>query len=464
MGEWTITRRVCARLPTAAGEFQLQLYTNGRDDKEHLALIKGEVAGRSNVLVRIHSECFTGDVLGSQRCDCGEQLDQSLRQIAQEGQGVLIYLRQEGRGIGLLKKLHAYNLQDLGYDTVDANLLLGHRVDERDYTMAALILKDLGVRSVRLLTNNPLKIKGLKTWGIPVSSRVPLPARITDENAVYLLTKVQRMNHLLDLNFLSPALANRRNGSAPYGKAASPPLFPDEEGIQTLLQRVASHCQQKNRPFVTLSYAQSVDGCIAVRPGQPLALSGRQSLVLTHKLRATHEAILVGIGTVLADNPRLTVRLVPGRNPQPIVADSHLRFPLNAKLLQNPSLPPWIATSEQADEKRQKVLEAAGARVLRLPTNARGQVDLRALLQRLGQTGIASLMVEGGARIITSFLSERLVDHMVLTVSPLLVGGMHAVRRLGQSGPVRLPRLHNLRYQRLEEDLILWGDPVWEEA
>jgi 3,4-dihydroxy 2-butanone 4-phosphate synthase/GTP cyclohydrolase II len=237
-----------------------------------------------------------------------------------------------------------------------------------------------------------------------------------------------------------------------------------DNGIEALVQRAADHRQHTGRPFVTLSYAQSVDGCIAARPGQPLTLSGSQALTLTHKLRAAHEAILVGIGTVLADNPRLTVRLVEGKNPQPVVADSRLRFPLDANLLQNHSLPPWIATSEQADKERQKVLEAAGARVLRLPTNAKRQVNLAALLERLGELGIGSLMVEGGARIITSFLSDRLVDHLVLTVAPMLVGGLHGVRRLGQSDPVCLPRLRNLRYQRLEEDLVLWGDPAWEEG
>ncbi len=195
----TITQSTCARLPTTEGEFQLCVYANNQDDKEHLALVIGQVRGRENVLVRLHSECFTGDVLGSLRCDCGEQLHRAMRIIACEGQGIILYLRQEGRGIGLPEKLRAYNLQDQGYDTVDANLMLGHQADERDYTVAALILQDLGVQSVQLLTNNPVKIESLQELGVPVTARIPLQARVTTENAAYLQTKAQRMNHLLDM-------------------------------------------------------------------------------------------------------------------------------------------------------------------------------------------------------------------------------------------------------------------------
>jgi GTP cyclohydrolase II len=158
------------------------------------------------------------------------------------------------------------------------------------------------------------------------------------------------------------------------------------------------------------------------------------------------------------------VRLVEGKNPQPIVADSRLRFPLSAHLLCAHPLAPWIATGEPAEVDRQRVLEEAGARVLRLPMNTRGHVDLTALLERLGALGVRSVMVEGGARIITSFLAERLVDHIVLTVAPRLVGGIRAVRRLTYTDPVHLPRLRNLRYQWLEEDLVLWCDPAWEEG
>jgi len=199
MSNLIVKRMVTTRIPALEGEFQLYLYHNNLDDKEHLALVLGEVDAKENVLVRVHSECFTGDVLGSRRCDCGEQLHQAMLQIAEAGEGVLIYLRQEGRGIGLLDKLRAYNLQDEGFDTVEANLLLGHQADERDYTAAARILEDLNVDSIRLLTNNPSKINHLVNLGVQVNERVPVEATVYADNAYYLFTKVQRMDHLLNL-------------------------------------------------------------------------------------------------------------------------------------------------------------------------------------------------------------------------------------------------------------------------
>ena len=168
-----VTRVVSTNIPTEHGDFQLCLYENNLDDKEHLAIICGDVTQQDNVLVRVHSECFTGDVLGSRRCDCGPQLEQSLALIAEAGRGMLIYLRQEGRGIGLRDKLRAYNLQDQGYDTVEANLLLGHQADEREYSLAALILRDWQVQSVRLLTNNLHKVENLRSLGVTVVDAAP---------------------------------------------------------------------------------------------------------------------------------------------------------------------------------------------------------------------------------------------------------------------------------------------------
>ncbi|MFA6052449.1 MAG: GTP cyclohydrolase II [Methylobacter sp.] len=184
-------------IPTRHGEFILHYYSNNIDDKEHVALVKGDVAGKENVPVRIHSECFTGDVLGSRRCDCGEQLDLAMQLIDKAGFGVLIYLRQEGRGIGLLKKLQAYNLQDQGMDTVDANIHLGHLADEREYTIAALMLEDLKIKSIKLMTNNPKKIDALEKLGINVVGRIPVEVAAHNDNLDYLKTKAKKMAHML---------------------------------------------------------------------------------------------------------------------------------------------------------------------------------------------------------------------------------------------------------------------------
>ncbi len=191
---------VQTRIPTAHGEFTLHYYSNNLDDKEHIAFVKGDVANKRGVLVRIHSECFTGDVFGSRRCDCGEQLDMALKLIDEAGCGILIYLRQEGRGIGLLKKLQAYNLQDNGLDTVDANIHLGHLADEREYDLAALMLEDLKVKSIALMTNNPKKIEELVKLGVTVDRRIAVEIDANDDNAVYLNTKVKKMSHMLSVS------------------------------------------------------------------------------------------------------------------------------------------------------------------------------------------------------------------------------------------------------------------------
>ena len=189
---------VKTRIPTQYGEFVLHYYKTV-DNKEHLAFVMGEVKNKENVLVRVHSECFTGDVLGSRRCDCGDQLDMALQIISEAGSGIVLYLRQEGRGIGLLKKLQAYNLQDEGLDTVDANLHLGHLADEREYDIAALMLQTLEIVSVNLMTNNPKKIEALTKLGINVQHRIPIETHVHTDNKNYLKTKVKKMRHILSV-------------------------------------------------------------------------------------------------------------------------------------------------------------------------------------------------------------------------------------------------------------------------
>ena len=195
--EQLVHRVAEARLPTEFGEFTVIAYRNDVDKAEHLALVKGEVAGLSNVLVRMHSKCLTGDVFGSQRCDCGPQLHAAMELVAQEGRGVIVYLDQEGRGIGLLNKIRAYALQDSGADTVQANQRLGFAPDLRNYGIGAQILRDLGLSSIRVMTNNPRKLVGLEGYGLEIVERVPLLASPTQDNAGYLRTKRDKLGHLL---------------------------------------------------------------------------------------------------------------------------------------------------------------------------------------------------------------------------------------------------------------------------
>jgi 3,4-dihydroxy 2-butanone 4-phosphate synthase / GTP cyclohydrolase II len=184
-------------MPTDYGDFDLHLYKSTTDGQHHLALVKGEVAGKANVLVRVHSECLTGDVFGSRRCDCGPQLQQAMRQVAEEGRGVILYMRQEGRGIGLVPKILAYKLQETGLDTVEANLKLGYKMDLREYGIGAQILADLGLKTIRLLTNNPKKVVGLEGYGLEIVEQVPIRVKPNPHNEKYLKTKREKLGHLV---------------------------------------------------------------------------------------------------------------------------------------------------------------------------------------------------------------------------------------------------------------------------
>jgi 3,4-dihydroxy 2-butanone 4-phosphate synthase / GTP cyclohydrolase II len=198
--ESLVYRAAVTTLPTVyGGEFQAIAYENQVDQQQHLALVKGQISANEVVLVRVHSECLTGDVFGSERCDCGEQLHEAMRMVGEAGRGVIVYMHQEGRGIGLINKMKAYALQDQGKDTVEANVALGFEPDLRDYGLGAQILRDLGVRRLRLLTNNPKKIVGLQGYGLEIVERIPIECEPNRRNIKYLKTKKKKMGHLLNI-------------------------------------------------------------------------------------------------------------------------------------------------------------------------------------------------------------------------------------------------------------------------
>lgn len=443
-----IKREVTTFIPNLEGMFRLSLYTNNSDEKEHLALIHGTVENQKDVLTRIHSECFTGDVLGSHRCDCNAQLHMAMEQISKADRGVLIYLRQEGRGIGLLNKLRTYELQDRGYDTVEANEMIGKEADERSYQMAARILEDLGIQSIHLLTNNPGKVEGLENEGIIINKRIELRAPVTDKNYHYLKTKSERLGHIL--GFKNPV----RNSPA-YKHVFS-------KFKELYLSQLSNRTNP--RPLVTLSYAQSIDGSIASNLNEQTTISCKESLQLTHALRALHQGILVGIGTVLSDNPQLTVRLHEGKNPRAIILDSQLRIPMNCNLLNNKDQLPIIVTTESNNSPKAIKLSEKGVKLLHTQPDSSHHIDLKKMMALLYDIGIQSLMVEGGSEIITSFLRQQLVDLFLITISPQFLGGIRGVRKFQRDNSLSTPKILQMKHRQIGDDLIIWGKSEWSDS
>jgi 3,4-dihydroxy 2-butanone 4-phosphate synthase/GTP cyclohydrolase II len=231
--------------------------------------------------------------------------------------------------------------------------------------------------------------------------------------------------------------------------------------FETFLEDAKRYAQEKLRPLVCLSYAQSLDGSLTFRRGYPMALSGQESLKLTHQLRSAHDAIMVGIGTVLADDPCLSVRHIEGKSPQPVILDSRLRTPIDSKLLTESPSKPWIITTPSSDQRKKSALEAAGGRILFVPPDSDGCVELSCTLEYLAELGISSLMVEGGAQVITSFLKNRLVDWVAITIAPVYVGGLNVVESLLNNHDIgkhnAFPRLREFNCEKVGGDLVIWG-------
>ena len=384
-------------VPTPFGPFEIRAFEQD-DGPVYLAMVHGDIGDGQDVLVRLHSECLTGDALGSLRCDCGVQLRLALRMIAAEQRGVLVYATgHEGRGIGLVNKLKAYVAQDGGADTVDANLILGLPVDSRDYTAAAAVLDLLGIRTVRLLTNNPTKVRGLRTAGTTVQDVVPLPTAPHHRNLRYLSTKATRMGHVRpSLGAFDPE---------PIGEAAGTATTRWLPSRAVRCSCSATSARMPTRPYVVLKYAQSLDGRIATATGDSKWISGETERRLSHALRAACDGVLVGVGTAIRDRPQLTVRMVPGASPNRIVLDSTLRLPVDSPVL-GPQAATTIVTTERADPAVRAALRARGARVEVVDAD-HGRVDLVAALARLRRAGVESLLVEGGATVITALLGRR---------------------------------------------------------
>jgi GTP cyclohydrolase II len=420
------------------GEFDLHAFET-TDGYLYLALVFGDVESGEGVLTRVHSECLTGDVLGSLRCDCGVQLRTAMRTVAAEGRGVVVYATgHEGRGIGLRDKLRAYMLQDGGVDTFDANVRLGLPADARRYDDAAAVIRSLGVRSLRLLSNNPAKREGLESEGIAVDELVPLPTSAHLRNVAYLETKRARMGHR------TPA------GDALNGSIA------DVRDVSDLL---GSPRPRDDRPYVVVKLAQTLDGRVATSTGDSRWISGIEERRASHALRAAVDAVAVGIGTVLADDPQLTVRLVPGASPIRVVLDARLRIPTDAHVLDEHAAT-YVYTTGSAPAGRRMALRSVGAGVRTVPASAEG-LDLAAVLRDLRGTGIRTLLVEGGARIVTSLLAAGLVDRAIVSVSPLILGaGRDAIGELGIRRVGEALRLMDRTVHLAGDDLLVAGDVV----
>jgi 3,4-dihydroxy 2-butanone 4-phosphate synthase/GTP cyclohydrolase II len=426
-------------LPTPYGVFEIRAFERP-SGHVYVAMVLGDIGDGEDVLVRLHSECLTGDALGSLRCDCGVQLRLALRMLAAEQRGVLVYATgHEGRGIGLVNKLRAYVAQDAGADTVDANVMLGLPADSRDYTDSADVLAALGVRTIKLLTNNPRKVSGLRVAGAVVSEVVSLPTAAHHRNVPYLDTKALRLGHV-------------RPKGTPLVRP-SPAELPVD--ATALLGQVRP---RHDRPFIVLKYAQSLDGRIATATGDARWISGEAERRISHALRAACDSVLVGVGTVIQDDPQLTVRMVAGASPRRVVLDTSLRTPENAKIL-DPEAATTIITTDRSDPECRAWLRREGVQVEVVSQDDTGRVDLGAAFAALRASGSESVLVEGGARVITALLAAGLVDRIIVAIAPIVLGaGTQSVDELGITRVGDGIRLLNRSMIAVDEDVILAYD------
>lgn len=434
-------------LPTAHGLFTLRTCTHA--GTAHAVMSLGDPTETDAPVVRVHSECLTGDALGSHRCDCGDQLSASLATIAEARAGILIYLRgHEGRGIGLENKLRAYALQDTGLDTVAANRDLDLPDDARDYAAASAILRYLGCPRITLLSSNPSKVSALERLGITVFRRLSLQVPDRPENAAYRDAKRRLMGHIAadgadgaDDGGLDGRAEQRVDTDLP-ADIASP-----SGGHPNVYETIAEGNE------VVAQLAQSQDGFIATSTGDAQFVSGQIDRTHLHRIRAGVGAVLVGCGTVIADDPQLTVRAVAGDNPVRVILDPHARVPATATVLNSPEAPTlWLLGPEAPDP----VDVGSHVTVARLPATAGDDVPPEAILSLISGYAAGAVLVEGGGRTVSSFLVAGVLDRLFLTSAPVFVGnGVPGIRFEGTPVMAEALRRPFRRYQ--------FGDDICHE-
>lgn len=423
---------VKTRIPTNCGEFALYLYSE--HGKEHLALVTGEVDGKTGVPTRVHSECLTGDVFGSRRCDCGDQLRHALQYLGRSTGGIFIYLRQEGRGIGLRKKLEAYNLQDQGLDTVEANLQLGHQPDERNYGIAARILNDLGVFSIQLITNNPHKVDELKNYGVQVESRIPIEVGQHADNLGYLRSKAEKMAHWLTF---------RKNDVPEKNELAF--LEPLVEQLS-----LAQHTQN-NSIFVTLSCVQSLNGQLIDG-----FTSNRSSVLqIARFLRGHHDAWLTTAECLKSTDLKSSDLLQATRC---VILDPTLQgLPEDFFDFVSPtSQVPIVITTHHSDVAKRTQLLHLGVDVVVVSSCIQHDIDLPEMMDALIHRGIATLLIDGHSSILHAFLHYHFVNYYVMVIVPSFVSQSDYPVSLCTDKPF-LVNMIDCQYQPIGKELVAYG-------
>jgi len=391
---------VKTRLPTPYGEFSLYLYD--QNGKEHLALVNSVVAGQRGVPVRVHSECITGDIFSSRRCDCGDQLRHALAFLGRSECGVLIYLRQEGRGIGLNKKLQAYNLQDQGLDTVEANVSLGHQPDEREYEVAALILNDLAIESIRLITNNPRKVDDLVRLGIQVENRIPIEVGQHADNLDYLRSKVEKMSHWITFRETLPTCDDH---------AYLAPLL-DALGL-------ARQTTVASPPFITLHYTQTLNGRVMSPVG--VTETSMQSAGLLHYLGQQHDAVLVDLASLRdGDLPGIGTGTGVTEFARIIVVDDGTTSLDDWEAPPDFAVPPIVLSTGRRACVPDGTAWLTGALHLASDQDETGPCahQIQDMCHRMG---IKTLLVTGTGTLIRAFQNSHCVNYCVITINPYIV-------------------------------------------